>query len=620
MSAHRAGRLDEALELYRRALDLDPTLAVVHANVGAIHLTRNRPQLAEEALAAGLARAPGNALILNNLGLALMHLGRLEAAANCFETLLVAQPGNAQAMQNLGLVRLRQGKVLEALQEFEDAAAIDPRQVEAWINLGNTLRRIGRLTRAHSAYRQALDVDQTRVDTWADLGNVLALSGQHEAAGQALLAPVDWTRATAGAVSERLFSLNYLPDLPPEETARLHRSFAAFWPAQPRPALPVLGSRPLRIGYVSGDFRFHPVGRFFLPLLAAHDRSRVRAICYSAVERPDAVTEIIRGRADGWCAAVGLDDDALAERIRADGIDVLVDLSGHTADNRLGAFARRPAPVQVSWLGYPNTTGLPAIDYRVTDDDADPLGAADARHTERLVRLPGGFLCYVPPGDAPAVGPTPALAAGFVTFGSFNNFAKMNQRVLTLWARIVTAVPGARLVLKSEAFGDAPTLRRAKAFLAAAGLARDALTIKPFETDYKDHLEAYRQIDIALDTFPYNGTTTTCEALAMGVPVVTLAGHCHAGRVGVSLLRRVGLERLIANSEAMYHDIALGLTRDVQALDAFRSGSRQRLIQSPLGNPARLAREMEEAFLVMVDGTMPRYQSNHGELADLKRC
>jgi predicted O-linked N-acetylglucosamine transferase (SPINDLY family) len=284
--------------------------------------------------------------------------------------------------------------------------------------------------------------------------------------------------------------------------------------------------------------------------------------------------------------------------VRQDGIDILVDLAGHSGANRLMLFARKPAPVQASWLGYPNTTGIAAIDFRITDAIADPP-SADALHSETLVRLADGFLCYQPPGDARSVAPLPAFAAGHVTFGSFNNLAKVTPEVVRRWATILGAVPGSRLMLKSHSFADAGTSDRYGGLFAASGIAAERLDLLPRILATEGHLASYHRIDIALDPFPYNGTTTSCEALWMGVPVVTLAGSRHAGRVGASLMSRLGLDALVAADEAAYVATAARLAGDLPALTALRDGLRERMRRSKLCDAAGFAREMEGAFLRM---------------------
>jgi protein O-GlcNAc transferase len=352
--------------------------------------------------------------------------------------------------------------------------------------------------------------------------------------------------------------------------------------------------RKLRVGYVSPDFRRHSVSYFLTPLLAAHDRNAVEITCYAEVKQPDEVTARLKGLVSAWRSTVGMSDAELAERIRADGIDILVDLAGHTAGNRLAVFARQPAPVQVTWLGYPNTTGLSRIHYRLVDRVTDPPDASPA--SERLVRLENGFLCYEPPADAPPPMPPPCLAASAVTFGSFNNAAKLSPATLDAWARILQGSPGSRLVLKGAAFSEAETCKRFRGEFVRRGVAEERLALAPFTPSSRAHLAAYHAIDLALDPFPYNGTTTTCEALWMGVPVIALLGDRHSARVGASILTRLGLGRLIAFDPADYVERALALASDRAGLGELRAGMRQRFAASPLCDAAGFARRVEAAY------------------------
>ena len=358
-------------------------------------------------------------------------------------------------------------------------------------------------------------------------------------------------------------------------------------------------ARRLKIGYVSPDFRGHSVAYFVEPLLKGHDRQAVEVFCYAEVTRPDTVTAHLQGLVDHWLVTVGLSDEELAERIRADGIDILVDLAGHTANNRLRVFARKPAPVQVTWLGYPNTTGLEAIDYRLVDAVTDPVGEADAWASETLVRLEGGFLCYGGLKDAPEPTVPPCLKTGTVTFGSFNNPAKVSAATFDAWATLLSRLPQARLLLKGKPFADAATRALFLARLGERGVAAERVELVAWLPGTAAHLALYHRVDIALDPFPYNGTTTTCEALWMGVPVVTLRGDRHAGRVGASLLSQIGLTDLIANSVEEYVEIALALARNPGRLDDLRRALRPRMAASPLCDGRAFARKMEAAFRTM---------------------
>jgi predicted O-linked N-acetylglucosamine transferase (SPINDLY family) len=338
------------------------------------------------------------------------------------------------------------------------------------------------------------------------------------------------------------------------------------------------------------------VAYFVEPLLKGHDRQAVEVFCYAEVKRPDTVTGDLQRLADHWLVTVGLSDEELAERIRTAGIDILIDLAGHTGNNRLRVFARKPAPVQVTWLGYPNTTGLEAIDYRLVDEVTDPVGEADAWASEALVRLEGGFLCFGALKDTPEPTVSPCLKTGTVTFGSFNNPAKVSAATFDAWAMLLSRLPQARLLVKGRPFADAVARTLFLARLDERGVAAERVELVAWLPDAAAHLALYHQVDIALDPFPYNGTTTTCEALWMGVPVVTLRGDRHAGRVGASLLSQIGQPDFIANSAHDYVEIGIALAGNPRRLDELRRSLRPRIASSPLCYGPIFARKMEAAF------------------------
>jgi predicted O-linked N-acetylglucosamine transferase (SPINDLY family) len=558
-------------------------------------------------------------------------------AEAAYRVLLARWPQNAEARNNLGFVLFRQEREAEALVEVEAALALDPGYVDAKHNLATLLDHAGR---QEQALRLAREVAAERPDdssAHAMVGNILTKMGQPQAAIPHYREAVRRDPANAAAHSSLLCVLHYAgraAGYPPDAIFAAHRDFGEQHRPSvlpPREPAMVDGARRLRVGYVSPDFRSHAVAFFFEPLLEAHDRSAFEVFCYANVRRPDAVTDRLRVQSDCWRDISGLSDDAAAALIRDDGIDVLVDLAGHTADNRLPVFARKPAPVQVTYLGYADTTGLPAMDYRFTDEWADPPAASgsddcpagtgeaaraagagpltppagtDRWHTEELVRLPGGFLCYQPLLEAPPVAAPPSDApdaAGRVTFGSFNNLAKVTPETIGMWAGVLRAVPGARLVLKSPAF-DAETVReRVVREFGRHGVGADRLDLLSYVPGMANHLALYARVDVALDTFPYNGTTTTCEALWMGVPVVTLAGETHVERVGASLLTRVGLADLVAESPEAYVATAVALAHDAARRRTLRAALREQLRRSPLMDPLLLTRSIEQAYRAMID-------------------
>jgi predicted O-linked N-acetylglucosamine transferase (SPINDLY family) len=601
LAAQRAGRLEEAMAHYRRALSLAPDMVVVLANLGGVFVMLQRHGDAVPLLRRALALTPDYAPALINLAAALNALGKWEEALPLLERTLAAAPRNGPALLNLGQAMLHLGRFEPGIARLREAIAADPNLVAAHQALGRALVRTNRLGEAIGALEAAVALAPDRSGLHADLGNALAGAGAFARARAALDRATELGHDGASA-SVRLFSLNYLADLPAEEICRRHRAWGeAFVRSRPAPQPAMRDRDPhrvLRIGYVSPDLRSHPIGTFTLPLIAQHDRSRFHLTLYSDVERPDAVSGQFRQHADSWVSILGTSDDAVAQRIAADRIDILVDLAGHTASNRLPVFARRAAPIQVTWL-YPTTTGLPAIDFRLTDAIADPPGAGDRLYAERQVRLPGCFMCYGTPAGAPPVAPPPARAAGRITFGSFNTLAKINPGTATLWSRVLAAVPGSRLLLKAAGLGDAATRERCGAMFAAAGVAPDALDLRPSLDAYRDHLDTYRAIDIALDPTPYTGATTTCEALWMGVPVVTLLGDRHSARVSASMLAHAGCPELVARTPDAFVAVAAGLAADLPRLQSMRVGMRERVARSSLCAARRFAAGVEAAYRVM---------------------
>ncbi|MCE9620018.1 MAG: hypothetical protein K8R92_08910 [Planctomycetes bacterium] len=410
--------------------------------------------------------------------------------------------------------------------------------------------------------------------------------------------------------SNFLMVLNYMPSPDMAAIFAAHRAFgelhesgrlkpAVIGPGAPRGGASTGGEAKIRVGYVSSDFREHAVAHFIEPVLAAHDRSTFELFAYYHHTAVDDVTRRLQTLVPNWRSLVGKSDDEIAKMVRDDHIDILVDLAGHAGLNRLPVFARKPAPVQVTWLGYPNTTGLTAMDYRITDAFADPPGMTEAFHTEKLVRLPGSFSCYRGPEKCPEVGPLPRLKSGQITFGSFNIFAKITPEVIAVWARILKRLPTAKLFLKYRDL-DTPTMTQSiLGNFRRHGVDAAQLRIMGDDPSHFTHMERYNSVDIGLDPFPYNGTTTTCDALWMGVPVVTLAGVSHVGRVGVSQLSNIGLPELIAKSKDDYVEIAVRLAGDVPRLTELRAGLRPRMLASPLSDIPRFTKNLEAAYLEM---------------------
>lgn len=549
-------------------------------------------------------REPENAMAHCSRGIALQSLRRVEEALQSYRTALSIDSSNIIAANNLGMLLHDLGRDAEALAVLEkplgnDSTTAPAQRAVVYTTLAAVQLKLQRFEAAEDSCRRALRFSPDHVPAHNNLAQALKERGQlADSVAQQRIA-VQLSPGDARRHSALLFDLTYLDGLDAGDCAREHRQFGERYGAPLRAPAAFSNvrdpDRRLRVGYLSPDFRAHSVAFFLEPLLAAHDRTCVEVTCYANLAQPDPMTHRLRGRADRWRDVWHLDDNRLSELIRNDGIDILVDLAGHTANNRLGVFGMRSAPVQVTWLGYPNTTGLREMDYRLTDEWADPPGPSDSLHTEKLVRLPHGFLCYAPLGDCD-VALSPASANGFVTFGCFNSSAKMNERVFDVWCNILADIPDARLLLKSRQLDSPVWQQRFIESFERRGIQPARIELRGHASTLNEHLATYDRVDISLDTFPYNGTTTTCEALWMGVPVVALAGDRHAGRVGVSLLHGLGLDELIAATPDDYRRVAVTLARDPGRLVAYRSTLRTRLLHAPLTDAAGFARDIEAAY------------------------
>ena len=527
-------------------------------------------------------------------------LRRHDEAILALERAVELAPERLDWWQNLARVCLTAMNIEVLERAARHLLEHDPDDAEAKVHLANALFRKDAFGAVRALLESVPAVGLMGANAKNLLGVTLARQGRQEAGLEALEQVPALAPDAAWLQMNRLLHLNYDPARSPAQLMQEHMAWGDQF-ARPLTAQ-ALGcpherdpDRRLRVGYLSPDLRRHSVAYFVAPLLLTHDRQAVEAICYASVLRPDAVSDELRAMADGWVDVHRLDDAELAARIRADRIDILVELAGHTRDSRLLACAYRPAPVQIGYIGYPNTTGVTAIDYRITDPIADPDGF-DEHYCESLIRLPRCFLAYAAPRHAPEVGPLPMERNGYVTFGSFNNLAKLNRGVIALWSGILQQVEGACLVLKSSSTGDAETRAVLEAAFAAHGVGSERLRILPPEVEAENHLALYNQIDIALDPFPYNGTTTTCEALWMGVPVITLAGDRHAGRVGASLLAAVGFEAGIAATPEDYVLSARLLAGQPKLLATARRNLRADLARSPLRDHPAHARAVEDAY------------------------
>ncbi|KAF0219379.1 MAG: hypothetical protein FD174_2078 [Geobacteraceae bacterium] len=601
IEAFKAGNYEKAAEMFSRAISANGHTSSFHNNLGIAFKELGRPDEAADCFRTALDINPVYPMAHYNLGIVLQNKGDFDGAVQCYQKALQLNPDYMEALNNQGNALQQLGRLDEAVQAYRQALAFNPAFFDASMSLGNALKEQGMLDAAVDSYHKALELKPDSHEAYNNLGNALKAKANPEAAIEACRKALQLKLDYQPSHSNLLFALHYSPKYEPMEIFAEHLRWARIQ-AEPlmniavsHPNSPIL-DRTLRVGYVSPDFRIHPVAFFIEPALAAHDHERFTVFCYSDVMSPDIFTRQLQNLPGQWRTIAGLSDEAAAEVIRRDKIDILVDLAGHTANNRMLMFARKPAPVQITWLGYPDTTGLAAMDYRITDAKADPPGLTEQLHTEQLLRLPATFLCYRPAQNAPDVGPLPSGESGHITFASFNNFAKVTPQAIALWARILLAVPGSRLMLKSLGLGEEVMQRRVQEMFASRGVTPDRLEMQGNNLSYLDHLDLYNRVDIALDTFPYNGTTTTCEALWMGTPVIALRGKTHVSRVGVSLLSTAGCGELIAETPEEYLETAVRLAHDREWLRTLREGLRGRLTRSPLTDVEGFTRSLEEAY------------------------
>ncbi len=592
-------KFQEAGDCYRRAIRIKPDHIEAHSNLGAAMERLGEYQSAVQSYGEALRLAPDRAELHYNLGTALFKLGRLNEAEKHFRHAIKLKPDFAQAYNNLGnILTTTGGEPAEELECYLRAAKLKPDYYEAHINLASMLNEQGLLEQAVECCEQALSINQDSIEAHIKLAVNLADQGRIDDAIAFYKKALEIDPGHPQVRSQYIFILNYSSQYDAAAIYAQHRQWGERLAHSTPPTSHVNARDPgkrLRIGYVSPDFRAHSVAYFIEPVLKHHDRVRFEICCYADIDRPDTTTARLQAYSPCWRNIKGLTNEQVHDLVRDDGIDILVDLAGHTANNRLLVFSRKPAPIQVTYLGYPNTTGLPAVDYRITDIWADPPGE-EAFHTETLLRLPHGFLCYLPRPDAPRVRPLPALQTGHVTFGSFNAMRKITPEVIGLWSRILRALPKSRLVLKNKSLRDGKTRERCLHHFARHNIDPSRLDLMEIRQAAIDHLAIYNEVDIALDTFPYNGTTTTCEAIWMGVPVVTLEGNRHVGRVGVSLLNQVGLTDLIGKTPEEYVRIAVGLANDLDKLATLRSSLRERMAGSSLCDGATFTRGLEMAY------------------------
>lgn len=594
----------DALACYEKASKLNPEVGEVWNRWGKLLTALKHYEKAVPVLKEAVRCNSEDPDYQYNYGHALQMTQRSEEAMLHFDKAIELGGNTPELHNNQGILLKDQGKYFEAAECFHRALSLKPDMISALNNLGAVCADMGLTSEALECVKLLIEKRPDLPSAHNNLGKLLKDSGRAAEALWAYKRSMDLNESVPEVHHNFLLCTNYIAGRDPRENFYLHRRWGEKMARKHRgrydgPSRLGNPQGKLRIGYVSADFCRHPVAIFIDAILSHFNRQQFEVVAYSDVKSPDAVTQRLKGFVDLWRDTRDLNHREMAQLVRNDKIDILVDLSGHTAWNRLELFALKPAPVQVSYLGYPATTGLPAIDYRITDHLADPEGKTEHLHTERLVRLPKCAWCYLEPQDAPEVAALPYSQSGFITFGSFNNLAKLTPTVMELWSRILHRVPGSHLKLKARTLHDPSVRRELIQYFTEKGIEESRLEIGGFSPTVSGHMGEYGRVDIGLDSFPYHGTTTTCEALWMGVPVVTLAGETHVSRVGVSLLNAVGLNELVATTPEEYVETAARLASDSDRLAQLRPEMRSRMLASPLMDKAALAQAMDDAFRQM---------------------
>jgi protein O-GlcNAc transferase len=639
----RIGRQADAVDLIRRAIASNPSAGNYYSDLGVVMATFGQMDEAIRAFEQALRLSPDDAAVRTNLAAALQQKGRIDEAIGHYRHAISLRPDLPETRVNLASALLQKRMVDDAIRECRAALLLRPDLAEAFILLGNafvlkadadqaiaayrqaiTLRpdipvlhynlakvflQIGQLDGALEELRHAIARDPGFADAHTTLAHVLMLSGDLDGAANSFRTS-EVIHPDSSVAGSLLYLLHFRPGSTPsqilQESIRWNERYArpvartaSGHSNSPEP------ERRIRVGYVSPYFREHPVGRFLLSLLANHDHASFEVHCYSDVVQRDALTAGFRQQADAWNETVHLDDEQLATSIRDDRIDLLVDLTMHMHGTRMLAFARKPAPVQVTYLAYCSTTGLQTIDYRLSDPYLDPEQGDDSVYSEKTIRLPQSYWCYHPLDVGIEPSPLPALTTGHVTFGCLNNYSKVTPAILSVWTRILRQVPNSRLLLHAH---EGSHRQRARDYIASKGVDPQRLEFVGLQPLAK-YLETYCRIDIALDPFPYGGGTTTLDALWMGVPTVTLCGATAVSRGGRSIMTNAGLPELIASDPEQYVRIAAGMASDLPRLAEMRSGLRRRLQDSPLMDARSFATGVESAFRQMWSTWCERHAS-----------
>jgi len=606
------GKLEEAISCYQDTLITNPSHISAHYNLGGVFYKQKKITEATIYYQNALAINPKHYESLNNLGNILCKQMKFSEAVSCHQRALAINPDSIETLNSLAVALYKLGKYEEAIHFYRRVLALNPKLVETINSIGGIYYRQGKFAKAIKYYKQALSVDPEHIWAINNLGNVYKGKGLVDESIEYLKKIFEIRPDYAASHSNFLLTLNYSPSYDRASLFKEHQKF------NEQHALPLAESikphsnerdpdKRLKIGYMSQDFRKHSVAYFIEPILANHDSEQFEIHCYYNHTQNDEVTQRLKKCTNKWVNTVELSDEEIVEQIRKDEIDIMVDLMGHTGMNRILVFAKKPAPIQMTYLGYSNTTGLTTIDYLLTDHYVNPEGS-EKFNSETLIRMPNSYFCYGP-GDETKnvqVNSLPALQNDYITFASFNVRPKLSPQLLKLWSTILKEIPNSKLLLKSRNYADVVSqtdrYEREKIFeeyFADLDVEFNRVIIEGFSPSMQEHLEMYHKVDIALDSFPYNGATTTCEALWMGVPVVNLVGETHVSLMGLSILSTLGLEELIAYTPEEYVDICINLASDLDYLESIRQEMRERMLASPLMDGQTFTRELEFHYRAM---------------------
>ena len=593
------GKFDQALKYFNKAIELNPLEADAYNNMGNLFQDRGDMLSAIDSYEKALKINTNYVEAYSNLGNALRVCGNIKRAESILLKALELYPDYAYAHNNLALVYTDMNKYDKAMKSFKCAIKIDPMLITTYLNIAGLCIKNGDLYNAIYYSKRAISMDNNYAEAYSNLGIAFSRQGNIEESITNLKKAIKIKPDYFNAYSNYLFTLNYDHRLTSEQIYNEHKNYGNLL-INLQSNNNFLNSknydRPLNIGYISPDFYQHSVAFFVEAILKNHNKNQFKTFCYADNLNIDSFSEKLKKLPYKWIKTCGFSDEQLYNKIRSDKIDILVDLTGHTANNRLLVFARKAAPIQITYLGYPNTTGLKAMQYRITDEYADKPGYKDNEYSEKLIRIPKTFLCYSPPDDDHETVFPPVIKKKYITFGSFNIPSKINTNVISLWSIILKKVPDSKIMLKSKYFGCQITKDLFINRFKKKGIKKNRIIIMGYLPSFNDHRKMYDNVDISLDTFPYNGTTTTCEALWMGVPVITLNGDRHASRVGVSILNSIGLIDFIADNEDDYINKAIYLANDIELLSNIRKNLRKLMKKSPLTDGIVFTKKLESLY------------------------